>query len=328
MIFTVDRVQFDQKENLVFFEFYNVVKDKTCTEFVSQKNQSLQRVPDSDLINVYYDDYFEDKGSIRVKHNGIVQAYNWQEYINWFNMLNRSGSEATGSKSLASETVEEGDPFVQRLLQEVHGVDFSQDDNGLAITKAALSEKPTYGFDFDLFDDINMNIIEFLSNETKKKGKNPLLNLQAHPMRYSWISRREQDDFYKKMKVLYPKWPNPRKKDNRQKYISLWKATQKLSGSLYLINYNKDDLNEEISIIVVLGLDFSKGFTSDISYKVKYNELVQFLQHMNTNPQLAQNYLEEFPKQVRDESFWEEYYKDQLENIAPRRGHIGNRYTK
>ena len=327
MIYTVDRVQFNENGGLIFFEFFNYLKDSR--DFAIKKYQSIKNINNINIITVKYGDYV-NKSKIIVKYNNEKYTFTWKEYIDWFVNINNTGrgNGAIASKHLGSATKNEGDPFIHEILKEIHKVELSKDDNGLGITKEALDGKSTYGFDFDLFDDIDNTIIEFLNNETKSKTKlkNEIDNIKAHPMRYAWISQKEQDDYKKRMKEEYPDWENPRKKDNRQKYISLWKSKQILGGDLYLVNYNKLNLTEDLSIIKIIDLDVEKGITEDISYKVTYNELIKWLTLMNEDPVLAKKELNKYPKEIRDKSFWDKYYENQAKYITPSRSKIGTKY--
>ncbi|MCM3585016.1 hypothetical protein M3182_04550 [Mesobacillus maritimus] len=323
MIYTVDRVQFDVNEELLFFEFYNRSKDNN--DFVRRKYNALSKIPNTRTIGVNYDDNGHE---IIVWEEGKSTAFYWGEYTEWFVLKNKEAkmNSPFKSKKLGAATENVGDPFVHEILNYIHNVNFSSDDNGLGITKKALDNEATYGFDFDLFDDKNKTIIEFLNNETKEKGKNPIDNIHAHPMRYAWISNEEQKKFAEKQKIENPNWENPRKKDNRQKYISLWSASQKLNGELYLVNYNKLDKKEDLSVIEVIELDEEMGIMYDISYKITFKQLVTWLIKMNSDPLAAKAYLAGFEKEVRDTVFWENYYQNQATYPSPKRSHIGKNY--
>ena len=326
MIFTVDRVQFDSSGELLFYEFFNREKDNI--EFVNQKCAKLLQVPNARVIGISYDDSYLKGSNISVVTRDSKTEYTWNDYQKRF--LNKNSSVMNNidknSKVLGTATINEGDPFVHGILKIIHNIDFSLYDSGLNITKTALQNESTFGFDFDLFDNQKHKIIEFLKNETKQKGKNPLDNLKAHPMRYSWISDKEQLNFKISMNDQFPNWRNPRKQDNKQKYISLWNAKKLLDGDLYLVNYSDNYESEDLSIIHVIELDVNKGFMSDISYKVTYNELVTWLDIMNKAPLEAKAYLSTFHKEVRNNKFWNEYYQNQINYDIPKRSHIGTNY--
>lgn len=326
MIYTVDRVQFNETGELIFFEFFNNLIDDR--DFAIKKYRSINKISGINRVTVNYNNSYLSENKIEVIYNNNKDTLTLEDYKKWFANINNQGRCRTNvnSKPLGSATVNEGDPFIHDILKEIHNIDLSKDDNGLGITKAALDGNPTYGFDFDIFDDIDKTIIEFLNNETKEKGNNPVDNIKAHPMRYAWISEREQEDYKKRMNEKCPEWKNPRKKDNRQKYISLWKAKEILDGELYLVNYNKLDLKEDLSIIKVINLDVEKGITEDISYKVTYDELIEWLTLMNENPSLAKLKLNQYPKEIRDKSFWDKYYENQNKYVTPSRGKIGINY--
>lgn len=326
MLYTVDRVQFDENGQLIFFEFYDKEKDKKNFNFIKTKYETLSKISNVNLIGIGYGKNYYNNEEVTVVIKESRTNYHIEDYKEWFNGVNKLTGINSNSKELGSATYNEGDPFVNDLLKQLHSYKFSgYDDNGIALTKVALQNTSTFGFDFDLFDDINHTIIEFLKNETTVKGKNPLNNLKAHPMRYAWISEKEQKEFKNKMYKEKPTWKNPRKIDNRQKYISLWKATHSLGGELYLVNYCENYTTNELSIIHVSEIDEETGFMSDVSYKVSYLELIEWLQKMNKMPEEAKVYLTQFPKEVRNNAFWENYYHDA--NPIPNRWKLGSTYV-
>lgn len=296
MIYTIDRVQFINDE-LVFFEFFDGRKGES-TIFTKTKVNRLKNLSIlsgiSEIYEILYNyknfqcdsNYITIKSLIADKSN----TFTWDEYIKEFRKLN--GAINTPSKRLGSATDNEGDPYVANILKEIHNIDFSDDDNGLDITKKALGNTPTYGFDFDLFDDECKCIIEFLKRDSKF-----VTNLTSHPMRYL---------------------------KNKQKFISLYKASNILNSSLYLINYS-DNYNEPISLIEVLNYDINTGyFIEDCGYKFKNrDELVYWLKLMNSNVSKAKIFLETLPKEYRSNTFWSKYSTNKKSVISK----IGKNYT-
>lgn len=198
MLYTVDRVQFELNGEFVVFEFYNLSKDDI--NILKKKYDSLSLIPNTTLVVITYDDNYLNGTDIKVWSKGISRVHKWEDYKKWF-LLRNAGTVtylSSQSKTLGSATQNEGDPYVHEVLKKIHGIDLSMDDSGLGITKAALGKTATYGFDFDIFDDKQNIIVEFLNNETKEKGNNPIENTQAHLMRYSWISEKEQANFAEK----------------------------------------------------------------------------------------------------------------------------------
>ncbi|WP_045521385.1 hypothetical protein [Neobacillus niacini] len=77
------------------------------------------------------------------------------------------------------------------------------------------------------------------------------------------------------------------------------------------------DKTEDLSIIEVLDLDENKGIMSDISFKVTYNQMVTWLEKMNTDHSAAKQYLTIFPKEVHDSDFLDIYYQNQANYAVP-----------
>lgn len=212
--------------------------------------------------------------------------YNWVQYQSWFLKKNKlSLLSSFVSKPLSSKTINIGDPYVQNLLNSIHReqypqIDFTCDDSGLSLTIKALNGSSTAGFDFDMYEPTERIVIEFLKRENKY-----VTNLTAHPVRYPW---------------------------NYKKFISLWSATQKLKGILYLVNYSNDH-NEAISIIQVNKMNIKTGFIEDdIGYKMKnYTELLEWLRILNNNVSAANEYLHSKPTEQRNIIFWNKYQKEQ-----------------
>lgn len=296
MIYTIDRVQI--KDNtLVFFEFFSKRKGENFN-FVKTKVNRLKSIAStssiSEIYGISYDheNFHCNSNSITIKKliANKSNKFTWNEYMKKFKELN--GGITTPSKSLGSATDKEGDPYVAKILKEIHGIDFSDDDNGLRITKEALGGTPTYGFDFDLFDDECKCIIEFL-----KRDNQYVTNLTSHPMRYL---------------------------SNKQKFISLYKASRILNSSLYLVNYSNND-DESIAVIEVLNYDVDTGhFIEDCGYQFKdRNQLVEWLKLMNSNALNAKQFLRRLPKEHRTAKFWSEYTNNKRSILSK----IGKNYN-
>lgn len=295
MIYTIDRVQIIDN-SLVFFEFFGKRKGEDVN-FINTKVHRLRSIAStsgiSEIYGILYDheNFRCDRNSITIKKliGNESNDFTWNEYMKKFKELN--GGITTPSKSLGSATDKEGDPYVAEILKEIHGIDFSDDDNGLRITKEALEGTPTYGFDFDLFDDECKCIIEFL-----KRDNQFVTNLTSHPMRYL---------------------------NNKQKFISLYKASRILNSSLYLVNYSNND-DESIAVIEVLNYNVTTGhFIEDCGYQFKdRDQLVEWLKLMNSNALNAKEFLRKLPKEHRTANFWSKYPENKKSIISE----IGKNY--
>ncbi|MEH7014208.1 hypothetical protein V7087_25925 [Neobacillus niacini] len=59
------------------------------------------------------------------------------------------------------------------------------------------------------------------------------------------------------------------------------------TACIKIIGNRSLDKTEDLSIIEVLDLDENKGIMSDISFKVTYNQMVTWLEKMNSDPSAA-----------------------------------------
>lgn len=199
------------------------------------------------------------------------------------------GNMTEFSKKLGSTTKETNeDPYVNTLLKEIHGMDHFSDDNGIELTKKLLGDHATTGFDLDLYQYIE-STGEFVFYEFLKRENQYISNIEAHPMRYCWNKAN--------------------KKDNKKKYISLWRAKQHFGGRLFLINYS-DDLNEKVSIIEVLDLDEEKGILKEKKYCLSYNVFVSWLKDMNRYNKPSTDYLADFKEVIYDQSFMTNFHEN------------------
>ena len=120
------------------------------------------------------------------------------------------------------------------------------DDDAKELIIEALEGKVTGGFDLDSVYLINKQyyVVEFLKCDTVRP-------FDSHPNRY-WFK-------------------------NKQKFISLWNITQKLSGVLYLVNYEKS--REQFKVIKVKSLSSTGIINQDIKewgfdkFKIWFQEL-------------------------------------------------------
>ena len=122
------------------------------------------------------------------------------------------------------------------------------DDDAKMLIIEALEDNFTGGFDLDSIYEINGKyvVIEFLKCITVKPFK-------SHPNRY-WFK-------------------------NSKKFISLWKITKKLDGTLFLVNY--EDSREQFSIIKVLKIDKS-GVAKEERRDVDFETFKNWFQKLNS----------------------------------------------
>lgn len=297
MIFPIDRLQFLPNGDLIAFEFLNKTKELKNSNFISRKVELLNK---SNFVNHIYNVSYSSDSPNFLKvvsvipdiRNPVLESryVNYVDFCKWFNQINSSNTSLS-SKGLGTATTNVGDPFVQSLLTSIfRDTEFSQtvfsdDDSGIGLVKNTLNGTFTYGFDFDLFEETNHIIIEFLKRENSF-----VTNLTAHPSRY-------------------PK--------NKQKFISLWKAANKIyngNSILLFVNYS-DSVDESITVLEIKDFDTNvqsdKMVLSDIGYKFEgQNQFRLWLKIMNTNAELALTQLRQLPKQVRNESWWNKFYND------------------
>lgn len=288
MLFTVDRLQL-VNDQLIAFEFFNYEKEQNIREFNKEKKAFIKNPNFCD--NYCGIGYNINKNSYAILESNFLEGtserreLDWIQYQRWFTRKNNlSLADGSHSKPLSAASSKIGDSYVQRLLSQIHidqypGIDFSCDNSGLDITIKALNGNPTAGFDFDMYEPTENIVIEFLKRENPQ-----ITNLTAHPVRYPW---------------------------NFKKFVSLWSATQRLKGTLYLVNYS-DDFSETISVIEVFGMNDYGSIESDIGYKfTDRQDLLKWLKLMNTNVTAAKEQISKKPCQIRDSLFWDQYQKEE-----------------
>tara|TARA_Y100000389_G_C17012910_1_gene295063 strand:+ start:43 stop:456 length:414 start_codon:yes stop_codon:yes gene_type:complete len=121
------------------------------------------------------------------------------------------------------------------------------DDDAKELIIELLAGKNTGGFDLDSIYIIEDRyfVIEFLKCETVRPHK-------SHPNRY-WFK-------------------------NSQKFLSLWKITQKLEGRLFLLNY--EETREQFLLIEVLNLD-NLGIKKEIKKELNFQQIQSWFQDLN-----------------------------------------------
>lgn len=121
------------------------------------------------------------------------------------------------------------------------------DDDAKKVIIEALESNLTGGFDIDsiyLIKD-TYYVLEFLKCDTVSP-------VDSHPNRY-WFK-------------------------NSQKFISLWRITQKLEGKLFLVNY--EDSREQFKVIKVLELTDS-GIKKEKSWNWTFEQFKEWFQELN-----------------------------------------------
>ncbi|MBY4959444.1 hypothetical protein [Streptococcus suis] len=294
MLFTIDRLQIID-DRLIAFEFFNVDVEKSNELFIKRKISEIQKFVGNGIDEFYYIRHSGDYSSFEVSKNGEKpKQLNFEVFSTWFLDLNGSASSGEqSSKELGSVRNDNIDNFVSSILNEIYqeefdGIDFSVDDNGLGLVKQVLGQakKPTFGFDADIFSSNYGIIIEFL-----KRQNIHVTNLTAHPARYT---------------------------KNKNKFISLWKAAEKLyikRHRLGLINYS-DSAEEEIGLIAVREFDTdiqnAKMNLDELAFVLTdRDDLVRFLVTLDSDIDKGNQYLENKALEIRNRDFFEEVYDEQ-----------------
>lgn len=291
MIFTIDRLQI-VNEQLIAFEFYNIDVEKCNEQFIKEKVEVLKGLVGTKIDAFYYIRYKDNFTYFEVEGNGEVFHCDYEQFSLWFLELNRQVTTDTDrSKPLGSDRHENIDRYVADLLNTYYrstyeAIDFFVDDNGLKLVKSILDscEEPTFGFDLDLYCSNSGIIFEFL-----KRKNATVTNLTAHPARYPW---------------------------NKQKFVSLWKATRRMSENnrLALINYS-DDSTESVGLIVVRDFDTDmrnrRMNLSEIAYDIgKQENIIQLLKAIEQERSQANDFLSDKPREVRNRDFFATVYDE------------------
>lgn len=305
-MYQVDRVQYiESKDTIILFEFFLV---NNIDEFIKnfegeskafntsyieerylEKLNTLWKLSVNNktcLLIIIYDSSADKIAFVeRIRTKG---GFNWdvmdfnkfqQKFIDINNMSGGTG----GSKQLGSVREGNQDVFTLDILRTIGSSIDDDDDNGLTLTKELLNGLTTKGFDFDLFQYIESTgetvIYEFLKNET-----NYIKNYTANPMRYCWTGKFN---------------------DNKQKFISLWNAKEKLNGRLFLINYS-EDIEEGIGVSEILELDNNRGLLQENKYNLTYDEFIAWMIEMNNYNSKDTDYMNKYndKKKHYDEAFF------------------------
>lgn len=311
MLYTIDRVQYARTNNRYYF--YEFMEVNNINELIGMDGKLL---PPNELWNALYgiiNDMEKNKiefikGNLQVI--GIFIFYqvnidkfikieldpftktiyghiwNFSELQNWFRWLNNIDGQ-TNSKGLGAARDTDVDSYVNGILKTLYNNPLFYDDNGLNLTKGLLNGDTTKGFDLDLFQYIP-STNEYIIYEFLKRENQNINNIQAHPMRYCWTG----------------KW-----NDNKQKFISLWNIKQYLNARLILVNYS-DNTSEKISLIEVLNLDTDKGITSENKYCISRNVFLGWLHDMKNYNSNNTDYLSEFKFVHYNQEFFEDFSKN------------------
>ncbi len=135
----------------------------------------------------------------------------------------------------------------------------SGDESGADFARELLQGDPTFAINFDRLQydptEGRYIIFEFLLCE-EKQAERGITPFSSHPRRY---------------------WHK-----NKRKFLSLWKAAQKLEARLFLVNYAKKDspYADEILVIEVLEMD-EKGISREKVGKINRAKFSQWFREMN-----------------------------------------------
>lgn len=293
-LYKLDRIQYSKTEDeYYFFEFFkvnegeirknseaqlevflNYFKEKHLIGKAKEKHEILRQIiKDYDKTKYYFIIYSDDKDESKIlityesDCNGVSKKFtDFNELRDWFIKINGVDNDINNySKTLGDIG---HNRFVHKILEEINDKDdeLPFDDQGLEITKNLLIRKDKYGeeikettkgFDLDLFQYVNKKLIvyEFLTNE-----KEYLSNNKCHPMRYCWTGE---------------------KKDNKEKFISLWKTKEFFNGELFLINHSK--VEEDVSVLKIIDLEVDEGIKSEIKLNMSYEPFKSWLKFKGNN---------------------------------------------
>ncbi|MBU6080017.1 hypothetical protein [Allobacillus halotolerans] len=316
MLYTIDRVQFAHtNQKYYFFEFMEVTDINMLTidnqlptqqQFWERLFNMISEVEQKKVnfllsfqhaIRVFIFYQRDLNKYIRIELDPFVSKtigaiLNFSQLQQWFRGLNNIDGQSN-SKGLGAARDANIDSYVNGLLKSLYNNDQFQDDNGLILTKDLLNGDSTKGFDLDLFQFVP-STNEYIVYEFLKRENQYINNIKAHPMRYSWTNR----------------W-----NDNKQKYISLWNISQHLGGRLILVNYS-DNLNEKVSLIEVKGLDINKGITAETKYCMSRHVFLGWLHDMNHYSSKNNDYFSDFKKAEYDESFFDNFSENKKQKYG------------
>lgn len=279
----INKLLKSESELLLPNDLWRVLFD-TLSDIEKQKILFLKNLESVVRIFIFHERGVNKYVKIELNSNNIYgDLWSYADLQQWFKKLNNIDGQSN-SKGLGSVRNAHLDTYVNSLLQLIYEDEQFQDDNGLELTKNLLGSDSTKGFDLDLFQYIP-STKEYIIYEFLKRENNYINNIQAHPMRYSWTGK-----------------PN----DNKQKFISLWNAKEFLNGKLLLVSYS-DDSNERISIIEILDLDVDKGILAERKYSMSRNIFLGWLKDMNQYTATKEKYFIDFKCKEYDEGFFENF---------------------
>lgn len=295
MIFSIDRLQYSVTQDKYYlYEFIivnnidNLINDLNSSSnnfwgdlYLEINNVEIEKVQFianlENEINKYiiiYQKGINDR-IIKLKYESptytsYFEIISFDELSMWFRDLNAVDG-AVQSKRLGSVRQTNQDMYTNNIIKNLYNLETYNDDCGLELTKIMIKDDNTRGFDIDLFQYIP-STNEYIFYEFLKRENKYINNVQAHPMRYCWIDRNN---------------------DNKMKFISLWRAKNYFKGKLYLINYS-DDRNEKISICEVLDMDEERGILAENKYCMSQNVFISWLKDMNVYNREHNQYLSDF----------------------------------
>ena len=284
MLYPMDRIQFSEKLNKYYIlEFHKVPSTHAfynqggvVGRQLAEKINVLRVVSSkfsSRLIIIFYSENHPEEPYIvwereRTETTFVSRMMDFDSLQERFLGWNNVDGGGAPSKLLGSVTQKECDSFIHGVLEKVRSAELEPDDSGLGIAKRLLGRTQTRGFDLDLFQYVKTTdeiiFYEFLRNE-----KRTTTNFQAHPMRYCWTQHNH---------------------DNRQKFISLWKAKQDFGARLFLINYS-DCEGDGVGVSEVLDLDVNYGFRGELKYNLSFDEFIVWIKRMDSESMQCNDYL-------------------------------------
>lgn len=314
-LYWFDRLQYiEEEDKLIIFEFFdiknqdilNITQNKIFNdedgkrlfdEFTYNKHKIIRNLMKSNDRIIYYlvlynDDDSKEKVVIEYKScmDRIINIYiNFYELQKWFIKVNDINSTKP-SKNLGKITSET--KYGQDLIKNIWGERINDDDQGVELVKRLLTvnidgqicEYETRGFDIDLF--LYIDCTHMLNIELALNKKNYLKNTQCNPMRYCW---------------------NGKYKDNRRKYISLWKASEILNSKFAILNYNDED--DECGLSFINTLDNEQGIRNETKYTIDKGRFKEAIEETIDCKDIEYSAFEEQAKKVYnyDSKFFDDW---------------------
>lgn len=285
MYLTVDCAKLNE-DYVTFYEFIERNGDNNRQEYLEKKISEIITIT-SNLFIIYYDSTNDGIHNISVfdysTNEFLFENGEFEDFQSWYIQQNGPSHQSDNYSKEFGNISNGGDPFVEKLLSKLVGIDLTDDINGRDLIIPALRNQQTHFFDFDLINISSRINIEFLKNDSHIKKLNgsqgwELKNQETHPNRYWW--------------------------KNSRKFLTLWNACNIIGTKLYLVGYS-DDYSELLHVSEIREMT-SEGITSDIGYLLDYDNFEQWLFLVENSVEEGERFLSEggFPCLIRDEEFW------------------------